>query len=286
MKNQLSFLLVAVCCAVLLSAVPGRTQRLIGRVTINTEKLTPEVQTKLAGLQDQIVKYINEYDWTDDSRRYNIDVLVDIYVERMEPLSYEERWEVRVVISNQGDFQASDRRWSFPYRQGDQFVHSDRFHPLTSLLDFYFNILLAQEYDKVSKLGGTPYYQKAFDVAQQSKFTEYFNQGWKERSEHIEQVRAESRNPLRELEYFFAQARNRLRVDDRKTSEQYLRVVVLRLKGMNAEDEGVQRFYQLHHLDLARMLSNLGMSPQLQELTALDPPHTATYDEFIKKIGQ
>lgn len=284
LKKQLPFALVVIG-ALMLSAPRADAQQFVARVSLNTEKLLQESKDKLANLPEQLTRYINEYDWLQTQSRYPLEVQVDIYFERAEPTSFEDRYEARLVISNQGDFQESDKRWRFPYQQGSQLSHADQFHALTGALDFYLYLLLGSEFDKLAKLGGSGYYEKAYQVAQLSKFSEFFQWGWKERVAHIEKIRSEAYVPSRELRYFFMQARNRLRVDDRKAAKQYLQVVVIRLKGSNPEDETIQRFYELNSLEMARMLAAFSMRDQLQELTVMDAAHAATYQEALKQIG-
>jgi hypothetical protein len=285
LKKQLPIALVVVGMLGLVWAKPADAQQIQAKVSMNTEKLLQEARDKLVSLPDQLARYINEYDWLQAQSRYPIEVQVDIYVERAEPTSFEDRYEARLVIGNKGDFQESDKRWKFPYQQGSQFTHADQFSALTGVIDFYLYMLLGGEFDKSTKLGGTDYYAKAYQVAQLSKFSEFFQWGWKERLAHIEKIRSDAYLPYRELRYFFVQARNNLRVDNRKAAEQYLRVVLIRLKSLNPEDEATQRFYELNSLDLARLLAAFEFRSQLQEMTAQDTAHAATYQEAFKQLG-
>lgn len=285
LKKQVRFVLVVVGLLSLILAYSASGQQIQAKVILNTEKLLQESKDKLVPLADQLTRYVNEYDWLQAQSRYLIEVQVDIYIERAEPTSFEDRYEARLVIGNKGDFQESDKRWKFPYQQGSQFTHADQFNALTGVLDFYLYMLLGGEFDKASKLGGTDYYAKAYQVAQLSKFSEFFQWGWKERLAHIENIRSDSNLPYRELRYFFIQARNNLRVDNRKAAEQYLRVVLIRLKGLNPENEATLRFYELNSLELARLLAAFGMRSQLQELAVQDSPHAATYQEALKQLG-
>jgi len=285
LKKQLRTALVVVGLLILIQVHSASGQQIQATVSLNTEKLLQESKDKLVSLPDQLKRYINEYDWLQAQGHYPIEVQVDIYIERAEPTSYEDRYEARLVIGNKGDFQESDKRWKFPYQQGSSLTHADQFSGLTGVIDFYLYLLLGGEFDKASKLGGTDFYAKAYQVAQLSKFSEFFQWGWKERLAHIENVRSDSNVPYRELRYFFIQARNNLRVDNRKTAEQYLRVVLIRLKGLNPENEATGRFYELNSLELARLLQAFGMRSQLQELTMQDATHAETYQEALKQLG-
>lgn len=262
----------------------AQAQKPVAEVKINTEKLMQDMRDKLTGLKPELESYVNIRDWTDNLNQYTIPVKIDIFFESAQPTSFEDRYEARFVMSNGSDYQASDKRWVFPYLQNTQLSYSGKFNPLTGVVDFYLYIMLGQEYDKVKKLGGDPYYEKASDVIQQSKFSEFFQNGWKERQLHIEKLRSNDRIPLRELEYFFLQANQRLRLDDRKVAGQYLRVIILRLRELSPGTEGLERFYQLHNLDLARMLSSLSMRKELEDLKRLDPANSVTYQQFLDNI--
>jgi hypothetical protein len=263
----------------------SHAQRPIATVRLNMEKLTnPETRDKLANLKEELERYVNDKEWTDNSYQYNIPVQIDILFERMQPTSHEDRWDARFILSNGSDYQASDKRWSFPYMIGKPFYQEGKFHPLTGMIDFYMNIMLGRELDKKKKLGGTPYYQKALDVVQLAKFSEFYSSGWKERQTLITKILSEDQIPLRELEYFFNQANQWFRVDNRKTASQYLRVIVMKLEEINPDSDELNRFYQLHHLDLARLMSVLGMREELETLKRLNPANADTYQKFIDQI--
>jgi len=204
--------------------------------------------------------------------------------ERARATSFEDRYDAGFIISNGVDFQDSDKRWAFAYQAGETFSHTGQFHSLTGMLDFYIYILLGSEFDKLTKLGGTPYYQKADEVVQLSKFSEFFQTGWKERVNHISKILSEDLIPLRELEYYFTQANRWMRLDNRKTASQYMKVIIIKLKGLDPEMDQLKRFYQLHHLEFARVLSVIDMREELNELKLLDPDNEATYQQFIERI--
>ncbi|UCD99770.1 MAG: hypothetical protein JSV42_03310, partial [Chloroflexota bacterium] len=138
-----------------------------------------------------------------------------------------------------------------------------------------------QELDKMSKLGGSEYYQKANEIIQLSKFSELFETGWKERQIKIETLLSENNKKLRELEYFMVQAKQWFRLDNRKNASQYLKVILIRLREMNPETQNLNRFYQLHHHDIARFLSQLGLRNELEEMIQLDPANAVTYRQFL-----
>lgn len=268
-----------------LRCTPAWAQRPVATVRLNTDKLTSqETKDKLINLKSELEQYVNDMDWTDNALQYNIPVQIDILFERMLPTSHEDRYDARFILSNGTDYQASDKRWSFTYMLGKPFYQEGKFHPLTGMIDFYMYIMLGRELDKKKKLGGTAYYQKANEILQLSKFSEFFQSGWKERQNHIERILSEDLLPLRELEYFFIQANQWFRLDNRKTSGQYLRVILLRLEKLKPGTEELNKFYQVHHLDLARLMSIMEMRDEIEELRKLDPDNSETYQRFLDQM--
>ena len=59
-----------------------------------------------------------------------------------------------------------DEAWEFTYVKSRPINHNPySFTDLASLLDFYIYIVLGYDYDTYENLGGTPYFQKASDIA-------------------------------------------------------------------------------------------------------------------------
>jgi hypothetical protein len=79
-----------------------------------------------------------------------------------------------VVVSQRPVYQSTrnsalltlnDGEWSFSYEVGQSmYANLDTFDPLTSLLDFYGLIIIGFDMDTWEEFGGTPYFNKAFDI--------------------------------------------------------------------------------------------------------------------------
>ncbi|MFH1861530.1 MAG: DUF4835 family protein, partial [bacterium] len=197
---QVLIVLLGSLALLALSTEQSMAQKLVAQLNQNTEKLTQESKDKLVSLTETIEQYINDFDWCDNSKRYTIPMQIDIFFEKAEATSFEDRYDARIVISsNKADFQASDKRWRFPYQISERLTHAEQFHPLTGILDFYIYQLLGQEFDRLKKLGGDTHYQKAKQIAELSKFSEFYQWGWKERVARIDSLLSETQIPLREL---------------------------------------------------------------------------------------
>ena len=72
-----------------------------------------------------------------------------------------------------------DKRFSFDYNPSQplDFNENSYFSNLTSMLAFYAYVIIGVDYDSFSKLGGTPYFEKARNIAM---VAESYQEGWKQ----------------------------------------------------------------------------------------------------------
>jgi len=92
-----------------------------------------------------------------------------------------------VVVSQRPVYQSTrnsalltlnDGAWSFKYEVGQSmYAILDVFDPLTSLLDFYALIIIGFDMDTWEEFGGTPYFNKAFDIVNLASTSSSKN-GW------------------------------------------------------------------------------------------------------------
>lgn len=75
-------------------------------------------------------------------------------------------------------FNYADKNFSFDYQQSqDLFYNENSFvSNLTSLLAFYAYVIIGQDYDSFSALGGTEYFNKARDIVNNAQSTSF--EGW------------------------------------------------------------------------------------------------------------
>ena len=141
--------------------VPASAQRIQAKIEVTLDKLPMDNQQRLSDLQAQLDRYINAYEWCPNNYNYTVPVSINIYFEEAKATSREDRYEARLIISNESDVQYSDYRWDFDLDAHPQLAHSPTYNAFTGMIDFYMYLILGFEFDRIEKLGGRDYFQKA-----------------------------------------------------------------------------------------------------------------------------
>lgn len=244
-------------------------QRVACQVKVTTEKMPQDYQAKLSFLQSQLDSYINSYDWTDNEFGYDINCQLEVAFDEVKIISYEDRYTATIIISNGVDLQYADKRWLFALAPGENLQHSSSFHPFSSLLDFYFNLLIGFEYDKLFDLGGTKYYEAAKYINESAKFSTQYYKGWDRRAELITDVMSDSNIPFRKLQFHYFTGYYFYQAEDPENAVPHLNRAVNLLKQIPADK--LERFYELNYIYFAKALSDLKMKSENQTLDYYKP---------------
>lgn len=144
-------------------------------VGVNYRALSGSDYTFLDELQERVFEYINDRRWTDDrfEEEERIDCNIQIVFTEAVTLT---QFRARLILASRrpiyGTAQQtqvmtlSDDEWGFEYSQGTPLIYQpDQYDPLTSILDFYANIMLGYDYDTFAELGGEPHFDEARRIA-------------------------------------------------------------------------------------------------------------------------
>lgn len=162
--------------AVVALAPGASAQELDCRVTVDFRALSGNEFSFLNDLQEEIERYFNGRSWTEDrfAEFERINCTVGITFTEAQGL---DRFVAQIAVGSQRPiygtprrtavFQIIDSQWQFQYNRGQPLIFdTNRYNSLTSLLDFYAYLILGYDYDTFSELGGTPYFEKARDIAE------------------------------------------------------------------------------------------------------------------------
>jgi len=154
-------------CNVKINANSNQIQSNVGTTT--DQQIFNEIQRAMT-------QFMNNTRWTGDNfkdaERINCNIVITITA-----IPAVGQYEGQAVIQSSRpvygtDYESVvlsfvDRFFRFSYNPGEQMNFNEAAYTsnLTSLLAFYANIIIGLDYDTFSKLGGTPYLQKAASIA-------------------------------------------------------------------------------------------------------------------------
>jgi hypothetical protein len=164
------------------SATTLQAQELNCKVTVNAQRVQTTERRIFTDMENAFTQFFNGRKWTNDvfkpEERINCNIIINM--EEM-PSVGNFKAAVQVLsarpVYNSGYetlvFNFADRDWQFDYTESQplQFNENAFTSNITSMLAYYAYIILGMDYDTYSKMGGTPYFEKAFLVvnnAQQS----------------------------------------------------------------------------------------------------------------------
>lgn len=261
-------------------------QRVVAQVNTILKTLPIEKQEKLADFHDKVTHYINSYDWHNNPYDGGqIDVDMTIMLEDISTSS-EERYKATFQVTNKYDIQIFDKRCRFAYRSGELVVHENAINSLTALLDYFIYLIIGGEFDKYGTLEGTPYYEKARDIAQQAKFqlSRYDSEGgWDLRNEQINYILSKEHQKFREMVDYYYYGISLIESELDKARE-YCAEAVRMLDKILEEDpknEYCKNFISSHHAELINLYKNAQDKTVLKKLMILDPDNAESYRENL-----
>ncbi len=260
-------------------------QTITATVDLELNALPDEKREKLQGFKQVLEDYLNNHNWTKDEfvGEFSINwtlLLQDISV------SYQDRYKAQIVITNNSDVQYSDRRCRFAYQKGEIPAHSDNnWDSLTSLLDFYMNIIIAEEMDKFGNLLGTPYFEKAKLIAEQARFgLGQFIEGWDLRVELITNLLSEKTKKYREMKDFYFYGLYFAKEDPAK-ARTYIKEAINMLEEIKQQEDPkykrCEKFIEAHHIEIVELFKDSNDSEIFEKMIKLDPDRANIYRDYL-----
>ncbi len=279
-KKVLIFLLL---CFILSSY--SFSQRIEAQVTTDLRTLPIEKQEKLRGFADQVMHYINGYEWCEDPWRTVVYIDMQLILEDM-TTSAEERYRGQILIHNNYDLQFFDKRWRFAYQSGDILTHEQTSqNSFTSAIDFYIYLILGGEFDKWGTLAGTPYYKKAKEIAEQARFgLGRYIEGWDRRVELVDELLSERHKPYREMVDYYFYGLSYVNIDNAKARE-HIATAIKRLDKIISDDpnnEYAGKFIDAHHIEMLEVFRYAQDKSPLRTLLIIDGEHEKAYRDILE----
>lgn len=278
-------------------------QDLNARVQILAPQLSNSNKRVLDMLQVSIKDFLNGRKWTTDAlqaqERIDCNFVITI-TEWDGSSSFKAEAQIqsnRPVYNssyNSTLLNISDKDFGFNYAEGQALDFSDQNYisNLSSLLAFYAYIITGLDYDSFSKLGGTPYYQKAQTVLNNAQIAP--NPGWKafenlrNRFWLIENLTNRSYNPIRESLYTYHRDGLDVMAENKSKGLKAVLSVIPQLQKIDKQKQGSvinQLFFTAKADEIVNILSAADTQDKLKAyniLAEIDPSNSLKY-ETLKK---
>jgi hypothetical protein len=273
---------VALALCLLIGPRYASGQRLVPEVQVNVDRMPQEAQAKLQGLQEKLQEYIERKTWVNDDYHYDLNVLISIYFTDYAAGPPEDKYKARLMVTNQSDARFEDRRWDFSLRADYQFRENE-YDPLTSVIEFYIWMIYGMEFDKLEKLGGRYYYDRARDIILQSSRS-FFVYGWDKRDELLRQQVSTDNTIAREMTFFWDTGMYYYDGNDYGKAKDYLYYALDKLQKVTAEVQS--RFLESNYLKLGEALVQVGYADGIRTLKRIDPGRASEYDRILSEGGK
>ena len=257
-------------------------QKLVPEVQVNLDKMSQEAQTKLRDLQKNLQDYIERKKWVNDDYRYDLKVLISVFLTDYAAGLPEDKYKASILITSQPDIRLEDRRWDFSLSSNYQFRENE-YHPLTSVIEFYIWMVYGLEFDKLEKLGGRFYYDKARDIVLQSNRS-FFVYGWDKRDELLRKQVSTDNTIAREMSFFWDTGMYFYKENNYSTAKDYLYYALVKLQQIPAETQS--QFLEANYQILGEALVRVGYIDGIKILKRIDPGHLSEYDRLLSEGGR
>jgi hypothetical protein len=269
-------LILAMLCLLTAFWTPLYAQLVIPEVNIDTQRLPEEARTKLVGLDSILTLYLQNQEWARDDYQYDYPIQINIYFTDYTPDPAEDRYKAKLIVTNKQDVRLEDTRWELGLRTPPVFRPGE-FQSFKSLVEFYVWILVGLEIDRLEKLGGNPYYEKAKQIDIQGSTSPYYF-GWDKRLETLRALQSDQNQNARELNFFYYTGIYFDDQKDYKQSKDYLYYALVKLDKVPIDIQN--RFLEVNHRQFAEALVRAGYVKGVRALMQLDPTHRAVYESI------
>jgi len=274
------------------------SQELNCRVTVNYEGLSVENRERLVDFSGVIESYMNTTQFTGQAwEGLKIDCSLTIFFTSAGGDDYAAQV---VVVSTRPVFRStrqspmltiSDPNWSFRYVQ-NQAMYSNQatFDPITTFLDFYANIVIGFDWETWADLGGTPYFNKAFNLLNLSLGSQY-KKGWEQSSASYsrwglcQDLLNDNYRAFREAFYVYHYGVDEIQVRKKDGQDKIASIVSVfedmqKKTGINSVL--IKLFFDTKYGEIIELLKDYPDYTIFNRLKKVDPSHSAKYDEMLR----
>ncbi|UII27443.1 DUF4835 family protein [Fulvivirga maritima] len=278
-------------------------QELNCKVTINSDQVQTSDRRIFEDMENALSQFMNSRTWTDNTYESFERIKCNLIITLQNPTtigSYQATVQVQsarpVYNSNYESIvlNFADRDWAFEYVDSQPLDFSDNIYNsnLTSLLAFYAYLIIGMDYDTFSPMGGTPYFQKALNVATNAQQSN--RPGWdamgstRNRYWLIENLTNSQLSPVRQGYYdYHRQALDTFEQDKEQSRKKIVEVLKNIRKTRTAYPNSILiiAFLDAKSDELINIFSEGNIQTRREAFDALsniDPSKSSSYEQMIK----
>jgi len=278
-------------------------QELNCRVIVDAQQVQTTERAVFSEMETEFAQFLNTTKWTNDDFEEEEVITCNLLITISEMPSIGVFSASVQILSSRPIYNSSyesvvmnfaDRDWQFEYVQSQplQFNENSFINNITSLLAYYAYIIIGFDYDTFSELGGSPYFDKAFEIVNIAQNSNY--PGWQQfnsvRNRYwlVENLRSPQLEPLRKAYYSYHRNGLDMIMEERQEAEttivQALGEIqkanrarprsILLISFMDAKSEELIQVFTESPLPTKRQVYNL--------LNNIDPARTDQYKILIE----
>jgi hypothetical protein len=288
-----------IICAIVACVMPARTQQVDCTVTVNYEAVGTANKDLLRDLENDIRGYVNNYQWGSEQLGEKVKCTLDVFVQSS---TGENRYMAQVFVGSQRQIYGTnkntavvrlfDEAWEFTYLKDRPISHNPRaFNDLTSLLDFYMYLVLGYDYDTYDRLGGTPWFQRASDIANLARTSS--QKGWQlvttgySRAQMVTDILNPTVTPIRAASYRYHFGGLDSLAADKNVAWGHMRGALEQIgmarKTVDSRNLAAKSFFDTKYLEIAEVFQDYPDPNFYVLMSKIDPAHQKTYEEYRLK---
>ena len=253
-------------------------------VTLDLRNVSKNYYFLLENLRDEIGSYFTGTIFSEEDVDLDIELKIHIVVESINRINNIETINAQFFTSNNIDLNQYSKSCTFPYYKGQSISFSSEFDPLSSLLDYFAYMFIANEIDKYYPLGGTTFFNLAEKLSIKGKDSNYSN-GWDDRWKKCKKVI--ENNHLRNFRFHFYEIQYLLEIPDSnleqiKSLAFELENDIYYLKEFFPNDRNAFLFLDIFSNQIGKILGELKMYESLIMLSSYDADNKLIYNSYLK----
>jgi hypothetical protein len=289
---------------ILLFYAPAPGQEVDCTVQVNYDAIPTTNRDLLVNLAADIQGYVSNYNWggsgePGDKVKCTLNIFVQsvvgdnqynaqVFIGSVRPRYYSDQSSAVVRLF--------DQAWEFTYIK-DRPVNKNpyTFNDFASFLDFYMYLIMGYDFDTYDRLGGTPLFQKAADVARLGRASGL--KSWQpttasySRTQLVDELLNPKYEPVRVASwiYHFSGLDSLSLSPERGYANIIAALEMIARAGSSVDPRNlvIRCWFDAKYLELAQVFQNYPDPSIYLRLAKIDPANQKTYDEYrLKKKGE